>query len=93
MLARRKMINTILSNYGDFLAELCDALNANGLLIDLPGLRSEAACVLDKRLSENELTALIQIEGVLKGRFPGVENRIKELLQKEITDSLLKQAR
>ena len=90
MLARRKKINTVLSNYTDFLAELCDALNSIGLRVDLPRLRSEAACVLDKRLSENELSALVQIEGALKGRFPGVENRVKQLLSGEITESLLK---
>lgn len=93
MIAKRRMINEILGRYVDFLDELREVLNASGLQIDSPRLRSEAACALDRRLSENELSALVQIEGALKGRFPGVENRIKELLQKEITASLLKRNR
>lgn len=90
MLGRRKKVKAILSNYSDFLQELCDTLNANGLQIDLPGLMSEAVSVLEDRLADSELSALLQIEGTLKGKFPGVENRIKRLLGEEITDSLFK---
>lgn len=86
MIARRKMINEILSRYGDFLAELCRYLNASGLHIDLPGLRSRAVILLDEKLSENELSALNLIAGGLYEKFPGVDNRIKQLLRKEITD-------
>lgn len=86
---RRKMINTILTHYSDFLAELCGDLNAGGKEINLPRVRSEAFRVLDEKLADGELSALLKIEGPLRGMFPGVENRIRELLRKEIADSLL----
>ena len=45
--------------------------------------------VIDKTLSGSELDALLMIEVKLRGRFPGVERRIKELLRKEIVDSVV----
>ncbi len=87
--ARRKMINTVLTHYSDFLDELSVELKAGGREAEFPRVGSEAFRVLDEKLTDSELSVVLKIEGPLRGRFPGVENRIRELLRKEIAGSFL----
>jgi len=87
-LEKRKKINSVLAIYSGFLNELAVTLERKEIAADYPAVRERAFRVLDETLSESELDALLLIEGKLRGRFPGVERRIKELLRKEIADSL-----
>ncbi len=86
---RRKKINSILGFYADFLKELSETLWEGGNAPGYPDVRARAFRVLDETLTGTELDAVLMIEGELKGRFPGVERRIKELLRNEITGSLI----
>ncbi|MFI5322953.1 MAG: hypothetical protein ACHQ6U_05355 [Thermodesulfobacteriota bacterium] len=86
---RRKKINSILAIYSGFLNELSETLGQKSIFKDYPAVRERAFRVIDETLSEGELDALLMIKGELSGRFPGVKMRIKELLRKEILDSLL----
>jgi hypothetical protein len=88
-LERRKKINSVLAIYSGFLDELSEDLGHKNIVTDYPSIRERAFMVIDKALSGRELEALLMIEGKLRGKFPGVERRIKELLRKEIIDSVV----
>ena len=88
-LERRKKINSILAIYSGFLNELSENLGQKNIVTDYPSIRERAFMVIDKTLSGSELDALLMIEVKLRGKFPGVERRIKELLRKEIVDSVV----
>ena len=81
---KKPQIETVLALYDDFLFELADSLEG----ADYGRVREEAFGVLDRTLTPRELSAMLAIEGSLKDRFPGVRNRIKELLKVEITHAL-----
>lgn len=81
---KKKQIETLLTLYDDFLFELARALG----VADYGKVRAEAFGVLDRTLTPRELSAMLAIEGSLRDRFPGVRNRIKELLGAEITRAL-----
>jgi hypothetical protein len=87
---KRRKINEILSLYSGFLGELAISLRSQRGTIDISNIESHALKVLDEKLTDRELTAILEIEGDLSDRFPGVGNRIKELLRKEITESVLR---
>ena len=81
---KKRRIETLLSLYDDFLLTLSGSIGG----ADYRKVREEAFGILDRTLTAKELSALLAIEGSLKDRFPGVRNRIKELLRAEITRSL-----
>ena len=81
---KKRQIETVLALYDDFLFELADAIDG----ADYGTVREEAFGVLDRTLTPRELSAMLAIEGSLRDRFPGVRNRIKELLKAEITRAL-----
>ncbi len=81
---KKRQIETVLALYDDFLFELAGTLDG----ADYGTVREEAFCVLDRTLTPRELSAMLAIEGSLRDRFPGVRNRIKELLKAEITRAL-----
>ncbi|MEW6144731.1 MAG: hypothetical protein AB1598_06890 [Thermodesulfobacteriota bacterium] len=80
-LERRNKINSILGYYTDFLKGLSDALEKRGNPLGYETVRARAFKLLDETLAGPELDGLLMIEGELRGRFPGVEHRIKELLR------------
>ena len=81
---KKRQIETVLALYDDFLFELAGTLDG----VDYGRVREEAFGVLDRTLTPRELSAMLAIEGSLRDRFPGVRNRIKELLKAEITRAL-----
>lgn len=81
---KKRQIETLLTLYGDFLLTLSASLGG----ADYGKVREEAFDILDRTLTPKELSAMLAIEGSLKERFPGVRNRIKELLRIEITRAL-----
>jgi len=81
---KKRQIETLLSLYDDFLLTLSGSLGG----ADYGKVREEAFGILDRTLTTKELSAMLAIEGSLKDRFPGVRNRIKELLSAEITSAL-----
>lgn len=81
---KKRQIETVLALYGDFLYGLARSLGG----ADYGRVREEAFGVLDRTLTPRELSAMLAIEGSLRDRFPGVRNRIKELLGAEITRAL-----
>ena len=83
---KKKQIETLLTLYDDFLQVLTGSLGG----ADYGKVREEAFGILDRTLTPKELSAMLAIEGSLSGRFPGVRNRLKELLRAEITRSLTK---
>ena len=82
---KKRQIETVLALYDDFLSELADALDG----ADYYRVREEAFGVLGRTLTPRELSAMLAIEGSLRDRFPGVRNRIKELLKAKITRALI----
>lgn len=82
--AKKKQIETLLTLYDDFLLTLSGSLRG----ADYGKVREEAFGILDRTLTAKELSAMLAIEGSLKDRFPGVRNRVKELLRIEITRAL-----
>ena len=84
--AKKRQIESLLALYDDFLLTLSGSLGG----ADYAKVREEAFCILDRTLTSKELSAMLAIEGSLRDRFPGVRNRIKELLRAEITRSLTK---
>ena len=87
---RRMKIKEIVSLYSGFLGELTTSLSSQRATIDIRNVESQALKVLEEKLTERELTAILEIEGDPNDRFPGVRNRIKQLLRKEIAESLLR---
>lgn len=87
---RRRKIKEIVSLYSGFLGELTTSLRSQRATIDIRNVESQALKVLEEKLTDRELTAILEIEGDLSDRFPGVRNRIKQLLRKEIAESLLR---
>jgi len=87
---RRRKINEIVSLYSGFLSELTTSLSSSRGSVDIRNVESHALKVLDEKLTDRELTAILEIEGGPSDRFPGVRNRIKRLLRKEIAESLLR---
>ena len=81
---KKRQIETVLALYDDFLFELAGTLDG----ADYGRVREEAFGVLERTLTPRELSAMLAIEGSLRDRFPGVRNRIKELLKAEITRAL-----
>lgn len=81
---KKRQIETLLTLYDDFLLTLSGSLGG----ADYGKVREEAFGILDRTLTSKELSAMLAIEGSLRDRFPGVRNRIKELLRIEITRSL-----
>lgn len=81
---KKRQIETLLSLYDDFLLTLADSLGG----ADYGKVREEASGILDRTLTTKELSAMLAIEGSLRDKFPGVRNRIKELLKAEITRAL-----
>jgi len=81
---KKRQIETLLALYDDFLLTLSGSLGG----ADYWKVREEASGILDRTLTTKELSAMLAIEGSLKDRFPGVRNRIKELLRAEITRAL-----
>jgi hypothetical protein len=90
VLVRRRKIKEIISLYSGFLGELTTSLRSRDGTIDIRNVESHALKVLEEKLTERELTVILEIEGGLSDRFPGVRNRIKQLLRKEIAESLLR---
>lgn len=89
LFVRRRKIKDIISLYSGFLGELTISLRSQRGTIDIPNVESHALKVLEEKLTDRELTAILEIESGLSDRFPGVRNRIKQLLRKEIAESLL----
>jgi hypothetical protein len=87
-LERRKKINSILGLYAGFLQGLSDALEMKGYTPGYEAVRARAFKLLDETLTGPELDCLLMIGGELRGRFPGVEQRLKELLRMGIEGSL-----
>jgi hypothetical protein len=87
-LERRRKINSILGFYADFLKGLSEALEKKGNPLGYEAVRARAFSLLDETLTGRELDSLLMIEGELSGRFPGVEQRLKELLRIGIEGSL-----
>jgi hypothetical protein len=85
---KKRQIETVLALYEDFLFELAGTLDG----ADYGKLREEAFGVLDRTLTPGELSAMLAMEGSLRDRFPGVRNRIKELLRAEIARALAEDA-
>lgn len=81
---KKRQIETLLTLYDDFLLTLTDSLGG----ADYGKVRKEAFGILERTLTPRELSAMLAIEGSLRDRFPGVRNRIKELLRIEITLAL-----
>jgi hypothetical protein len=88
LLGRRREINSILGFYADFLNELSDILEKKGITIGYAAVRARAFKLLDETLTSRELDGILLVEGDLRGRFPGVERRLKELLRMGIAGSL-----
>lgn len=87
---RRRKIKEILSLYSGFLGDLTASLGSQRGTIDIRNVESHALKVLEDKLTDRELTAILEIEGDPGNRFPGVRNRIKQLLRTEIAESLLR---
>lgn len=87
---RRRKIKEILSLYSGFLGELTVSLGSQRGTIDIRNVESHTLKVLEDKLNDRELTAILEIEGDPGDRFPGARNRIKQLLRKEIAESLLR---
>ena len=81
---KKRRIETVLALYEDFLFELAGTLEG----ADYGRVREEAFGVLDRTLAPREFSAMLAMEGSLRDKFPGVRNRIKELLRAEISRAL-----
>jgi hypothetical protein len=87
---RRRKIYEIILLYSGFFGELRTSLSSQRGAIDIRNVESHALKVLDEKLTDRELTAILEIEGGLSDTFPGVRNRIKQLLGNEIAESLFR---
>ena len=85
---KNQKIDIVLSIYGDILFELTQSIT--NTRVDYDTVKKTARQVLDESLTDMDLTAILKLEGSLNGKFPGVQNRLKNLLSTEVKERLLK---
>ena len=80
-------IDIVLTIYGDTLYELSQKFGRKG--IDYDAVKRTAREVLSESLTDSDLTQVLKLEGSLNGKFPGVQSRLKNLLNVEVKKRIL----
>ena len=84
---KNNKIDIVLTIYGDILYDLSQKLGQKDL--DYDKVKETAHEVLNESLTDVDLTAILKLEGSLNGKFPGVQNRLKNLLRVEVKKRVL----
>lgn len=84
---KNQKIDIVLTIYGDILYDLSQKLGGKDL--DYEAVKETAHEVLNDSLSDGDLTAILKLEGSLNGKFPGVQNRLKNLLKVQVKKRIL----
>lgn len=84
---KNQKIDIVLTLYGDILYDISQRIDQKGL--DYDAVKRAAHEVLDESLTDIDLTAILKLEGSLNGKFPGVQNRLKNLLKVQVKKRIL----
>ncbi len=84
---KSQKIDIALTLYGDILYDISQRFDHRG--IDYDAVKRAAHEVLDESLTDTDLTAILRLEGSLNGKFPGVQNRLKNLLKVQVKKRIL----
>ena len=84
---KNQKIDIVLTIYGDILYDITRSLGRKDL--DYEAVKETAHEVLDESLTDTDLTAILKLEGSLNGKFPGVQNRLKNLLKVQVKKRIL----
>ncbi len=84
---KNQKIDIVLTLYGDILYELTQRINQKA--VDYDAVKSAAREVLDESLTDMDLSTILKLEGSLNGKFPGVQNRLKNLLKVQVKKRVL----
>ena len=85
---RKERIKAVISIYEEDLLALYKTVKTANSNIDFADLKDNAFHILNESLTDEELTAILKLEGSLKGKFPGVQNRLRKLFSKRVKDFL-----
>ena len=84
---KNQKIDIVLTIYGDILYDLSQKVGQKD--VDYDAVKETAHKVLNESLTDSDLTAILKLEGSLNGKFPGVQNRLKDLLKVQVKKRIL----